>query len=394
MAVRVKGFRAGGIWAGIKKRGKKDLALILSERECTLCGVFTQNTVRAAPVEFSLKRITRGRGRGVIINSGCANACTGREGLKDTETIVREAEKTAGLPRGSLLTASTGVIGERLPARKIINALPRLVSAVSAHGWPDCAEAIMTTDTYPKLVHTSVRLSRGVINMVGVAKGAGMIEPSMATMLAFIATDAHIERAPLERALRRAVEVTFNAITVDGEMSTNDTVIALANGASGVSIRQTTQDYTLFSELLRELAGELATMIVRDGEGATKFVEIELKGARTPEEAKRGAKRIANSLLVKTALFGEDPNWGRIMATLGTAGIRFKPERVAIDVCGIRIVEGGVSTGRAKEKEAKRRLKRKDIEITIELNAGRHSTKVWTTDLSCDYVKMNASYRS
>ena len=394
VAVRVEGFRAGGIWAGIKKRGKKDLALILSDRECTACGVFTQNTVKAAPVEFDLKRITRGVSRGIVINSGCANACTGKEGLEDTKLVVRAAERAAGVPAGSLLVASTGVIGERLPANRIVDALPRLVSKLSAHGWLDCAEAIMTTDTHPKLLHTSIELSEGKVNMVGVAKGAGMIEPSMATMLAFVLTDADIGRAPLERALRKAVDGSFNAITVDGEMSTNDTVIALANGASGVRIRKNTDDYRLFSELLSEVATELATMIVRDGEGATKFVEVELKGAKTLEEARRGAKKVANSLLVKTALFGEDPNWGRIMATLGAAGIRFDPEKVAIDVCGIRIVEGGLATGRDRERQAKRRLKRKEIDISIDLKAGSSSTKVWTTDLSYDYVKINASYRS
>ncbi len=394
MAQKVRGFRAGGTWAGIKERGRKDLALIVSDRECTLAGVFTQNTVRAAPVEFDLKRITRGTGRGIVTNSGCANACTGRQGLEDTKRIVREAERAVGVPSGSLLAASTGVIGERLPTNRIIRALPRLASGLSPSGWLDCAEAMMTTDTHPKLVHTSIRLSSGTINMVGVAKGAGMIEPSMATMLAFMATDAGVSRALLERALKEAVNSSFNAMTVDGEMSTNDTVVALANGASGVRVRRNTVDYGLFSELLEEVAGELARMIVRDGEGATKFVEIELKGARSGEEARRGAKRVANSLLVKTALFGEDPNWGRIMATLGAAGIRFRPEKVSIEICGVRIVEDGLATGKVREREAKRRLKRKDVDIVIDLNSGRHSTKVWTTDLSCDYVKMNASYRS
>jgi glutamate N-acetyltransferase/amino-acid N-acetyltransferase len=389
----VQGFRASGIACGIKKGGLKDLALILSDVPARVAGVYTTNMVKAAPVVFDRTRLLRGVSRGVIINSGNANACTGKKGLEDARRMAEVTEKATGAARGHILVSSTGVIGVPLPAKKIEKGLPRLVRELSPAGWQEAAEAIMTTDSYPKIAVARARVYGRTITVVGIAKGAGMICPDMATMLAFFATDANIKGAALTRSLRTAVDLSFNNITVDNDTSTNDTVLIFANALSGgKEIGVSSRGFSIFSRLLNELCLNLAHMIVSDGEGATRFLEFYIKGAASQKDARCAARAIAGSLLVKTAFFGGEPNWGRIMAALGSSGVKMREGMVNITFNKVPVVKGGVDTG--KGKQAARAIKAQKVNVTIDLKMGKSSYKLWTTDLSYDYVRINSSYRT
>ncbi|MFQ5585572.1 MAG: bifunctional glutamate N-acetyltransferase/amino-acid acetyltransferase ArgJ [Thermodesulfobacteriota bacterium] len=389
----VPGFRAGGIACGIKKGRRRDLALIVSDTPAVVAGVFTRNRVKAAPLLVTMEQIRRGRCSAVVINSGNANACTGRRGLRDARMMVGGTAKALRLEREQVLVASTGVIGEPLPMERIVKGVPRLVKGVSPTGWQEAAEAIMTTDTFPKLLQEEGALDGTPVRLLGMAKGSGMIAPDMATMLAFIVTDAAVGQRELQGVLRRAVRNSFNRITVDGECSTNDMVLLLANGVAGNrQVRAGSSGYERFSGMVERLCVRLANLVVKNGEGATKLLEIRVKGAATEGDAERAAKRIANSLLVKTAFFGEDVNWGRIMAALGSAGIEIEPERVNISLGSVPIVRGGKATGR--EGEAVEVIREREVQITVDLRMGRGEATVRSTDLSYDYVRINASYRS
>ena len=389
-----KGFLAAGVSSGIKNGKKKDLAIILSEAPCIAAGVFTRNKVRAAPVLNDIKRLKRSKLRGVIVNSGNANACTGPDGVADDLAVSIAAEEALGLDKGDMLTASTGVIGVPLPVGKIKLALPRLKASLATDGFSDASEAMMTTDAFPKAHSVKGRIGGKDITLLGLAKGAGMIRPDMATLLSFIVTDINIDKVLLKGALRSAVDLSFNSICVDNDTSTNDTVLVLANGmAGGVKISSgDTAAIKTFTRLLTELCTSLARMIVKDGEGATKFVEISVTGAGSERDARKAAKAISESMLVKTAFFGADPNWGRILAAIGMAGIALDQDKVDITLNGVIVARNGIDTG--KEKEAARAIRKSEVLAEVNLKIGKGSAVFWTTDLGHDYVTINSEYRT
>lgn len=389
----VPGFKAAGIACGIKKNGKKDLALILSDAPASVAALFTTNTVKAAPVLLDMKRVKKGVARGVIINSGNANACTGKGGYEAASAMATLAERASGAKKGSIMVASTGVIGVPFPIKKVEAGINSLAGSLSYSGMRGAAEAIMTTDAFMKKASAKVYINGKRVTIAGIAKGAGMICPDMATMLAFFATDAEIKAPALRKALKSASDASFNSIIVDNDTSTNDTVMAFANGFSGCAeIRPGTKEFVAFEKALRAVSLELAHMIVRDGEGATRFIEIELKGAASVASARKAARTIAESFLVKTAFFGGDPNWGRILAALGRSGVRMREEKVDISLNGVMVVKKGLDTG--KEQAAAKAMKEKEVKVSVALNSGNHSTKLWTSDLSFEYVRINSAYRT
>ena len=387
------GFRAAGISAGIKANGKPDLALLVSDAPAQAAAVFTTNKATAAPVIVSREHLSRSGGlaRAIVINSGCANACTGADGLAAAREMTAATAGLAGCPVEQVLVASTGVIGVALPIEKVRAGLPAALRGLSADGGSDAARAIMTTDLTPKECAARISIGGREALVGGMAKGAGMIEPMMATMHAFVTTDADVPPPLLDRALREAVDDTFNAITVDGECSTNDCVMLLANGASGVTIDDTT--YRPFVGALRDVCRELALGIVRGGEGATKLVTVTVTGAESLTDARRAAKAIANSPLVKTAIHGGDPNWGRLIAVAGRAGVAFELARAAVTIGSIVLFKDGAPYDEATP-EAAAYLQGKDITVGVDLGAGRASATVWTCDLSAEYVRINADYRT
>jgi glutamate N-acetyltransferase / amino-acid N-acetyltransferase len=389
----VRGFKASAIAAGIKKRGGLDLALIFSEREASAAGVFTGNKVKAAPVLVSQENIKKGRARAIVANSGNANACTGEAGLQSARFTVERVAKELGIGPEEVLVASTGVIGAPLNTDLIGKALPELVKGLSADAVPRVVEAIMTTDSFPKLSLFEGKAGGKSYKVVGMAKGAGMIMPDMATMLCFIITDIAVDPARLNEALVRGVERTFNRISVDGDMSTNDTVFVLANGAAGNG-SLSPEDFQGFRAGLTRVMEELSTMIVRDGEGATKLIRIAVKGAATPADALTAARTVANSALVKTAFYGSDPNWGRIMAALGRSGVRMREEAVAISVDDVKIVERGMGRGAELEAKAAERMRGKEFSLTVDLHEGEFEDHITTCDLTHEYVSINADYRT
>jgi glutamate N-acetyltransferase/amino-acid N-acetyltransferase len=388
-----RGFRAAGVSAGIKASGAADLALIVSDVPAAAAAVFTTNKAQAAPVVVAQEHLERSRqtARAVIVNSGCANACTGDEGLAVARGMAADAARLVGCPAEQVLVASTGVIGVSLSLDKIRRALPAAMAALSASHGADAARAIMTTDTFPKEAASTIHLGASTINVGGMAKGSGMIEPMMATMLAFLTTDAAVPAPMLDRALRETVNETFNAITVDGECSTNDCVILLANGASGVAVAESS--YDLFVQGLKAVCLKLALGIVRGGEGATKLITVTVSGAASASDARRAAKAIANSPLVKTAIHGGDPNWGRLIAVAGRAGVDFDLARAAVTIGTTLLFKDGRPYDDASPQAAAY-LKGTDIFVSVDLGAGRSSSTVWTCDLSADYVRINADYRS
>jgi glutamate N-acetyltransferase/amino-acid N-acetyltransferase len=392
---KVKGFLFSGISAGIKKNGKKDLGLICSEVPAQVAGLFTTNVVKAASVLLNQKRIKRGICQAVVVNSGNANACTGDQGLRDASRISSLVAKRMGLKERLVFTASTGVIGVPLPMDKIEEKVIELIGTLSPEGWMDTAEAIMTTDTFPKVEMATCRIKGKQVKLCGMVKGAGMIRPDLATMLSFLVTDANFRSSLLQRMLRKAAEESYNRITVDGENSTNDTVLLLANGKAGHSSSNTIdQDAEVFQSMLSEVCQNLARSVVKDGEGATKFIEILVRGAQNKEDAKQAAYAIAHSPLVKTAFFGEDANWGRILCALGHSGARINPNRVDIFFDHAPIVKNGVGVNPRLEEMAAKVIKKKSFKVTVDLYQGKSQFSVFTTDLSLDYVKINASYRS
>lgn len=392
----VKGIWASGISCGIKKTGKKDLALIVSEVEASAAGVFTENLVKAAPVILSQKNIKKGRARGVIVNSGNANACMGNTGYRHAGEMVNLTAKSLGVSPEKILVASTGVIGDPLPIEKIKKGIPALVKKLSRAGGMNATEAIMTTDIVPKTAAVEYKYGRESIRIGGIAKGSGMIYPKLATMLSFVTTDIAISPKLLNIALKESVDKSFNMITVDGDTSTNDTVLILANGLAGNKMitNRNSKEFTLFVDALNHVTTALSKMVVRDGEGATKFVEINVKKAKNFNDAKKIALSIANSNLVKTALFGEDANWGRIVSAAGNSGVTFDPDKIKLSIGDVVVFKNGSGVKGDWEMKVRRVMRRKDITITLDLGIGYEEAKVWTTDLSYDYVKINGSYRS
>jgi glutamate N-acetyltransferase/amino-acid N-acetyltransferase len=393
MKIEVPGFVAGAIGAGLKKNKKKDLGIIFSEVPACAAAVFTTNQVQAAPVLLDKERIKSGRAQAIVANSGNANACVGPRGLRDAKAMARAAAQAFGIGEELVLVASTGVIGQPLDLPAIEAALPRLSGQLNPSGLLEVAEAIMTTDTFPKAVSTQTLVGDRRFTVAAVAKGAGMIRPDMATMLCFVCTDVGATPGALGEALRKAVHRSFNAITVDGDTSTNDTVLVLANGLSELHLAHG-PCAEAFEKVLNEVLSTLALQIVQDGEGATKLVSLEVKGASSEGQARQVAYTVANSPLVKTALFGEDANWGRIMAAIGRAGVPIDPEGIDIFFDAVRLVKNGQGCGREAEAAATQILKTARFTITIDLRLGRRGATIHTCDLSTDYVKINAAYRS
>lgn len=391
--VMAAGFKAAGISCGIKKTGAKDLAMILSATPAYCAGMFTRNRVKAAPVLIAMERVKSGRSRGILVNSGNANACTGKAGFKAALDTASFFEKKLGLKKGELLIASTGVIGVPLPADKIQGGADALIRGLSPQGLGLAAEAIMTTDAFPKSAAMKADIGGKTITVAGIAKGAGMICPDMATMLAFFMTDANIKGPALKAALRESVEKTFNSIMVDNDTSTNDTVLALANGfCKGPEIKKNGPHYRAFTGLLTDAAKRLAHMVVEDGEGATRFIEIEVSGAASDKEAKAAARAVGQSMLVKCAFFGGDPNWGRILCAIGNSGVRLREDKADIFLNNVRVVRNGLDTGR--EKQAAKALKARNVRVEVGLGSGSGKALLWTTDLSYEYVKINSAYRT
>ena len=386
----VAGFSVGAASCGLKKTGKPDLGLIFCPEGAACAGVFTRNRVKAAPVVISRRRIKAGRCLAVLANAGNANACTGPEGMAAALEAGRAAAKALGIPEVQVLLASTGVIGKVLPAQQVARAVPGLVRGLSRAdqaGLTAVASAIMTTDTFPKLAWRS---GEGY-SVAGVAKGAGMIAPDMATMLAFVLTDAPIDAMTLQGLLTQAAETTFNRVTVDGDSSTNDTLLILASG-KGKALKG--RALTGFAEALFGVCYDLARMIARDGEGATRLVEVKLSGAKTQKEALAAARCVANSPLVKTAIYGRDANWGRIMAAVGRSGARLNPAKVSISFGKAQVVRGGLTLGPRAEAAAAREMEAEEIVLSIDLGAGEAEEVVWTCDLTPEYIKINADYRT
>jgi glutamate N-acetyltransferase/amino-acid N-acetyltransferase len=387
------GFRAAGICAGIKK-DVADLALLVADAPCAAAAVFTTNRAQAAPVLVSRENVASGRARAVVVNSGCANAATGEGGLADAREMASLTAQAVGCSPAEVLVASTGVIGARLPMEKLRAAIPRAAAALSNEGGADAARAIMTTDTRPKEVLVEFAVGGRTARLGGMAKGAGMIAPHMATMLAFLTTDAAIAPKVLRQALTRAVAASFNSITVDGDTSTNDTAVVLASGACGAPlIERPSPDLDAFGAALGEACQRLAQMLIRDGEGATRVAEVRVEGARTHEDAERVARTVAESPLVKTALYGGDANWGRILGAVGRAGVALDINRVDIFLGDVWVSEAGAAR-EYDESLATDAFTRDTVLIRVRLNAGGQSTSVWTCDLSHGYVDINGSYRS
>jgi len=386
-----QGFRAAGVACGLKKNGQRDLMLLVADRVCAVAGVFTQNVVKAAPVVYSQKLVKAGRAQAVVINSGVANACTGEEGMLACERMAAETAAATGLPEGLVLVCSTGVIGRQLPLDLIVNGVGDAAHALSAEGGHAAALAIMTTDTRPKEAALVLETNSGPVRIGGMAKGSGMISPNMATMLSVMTTDAQVDPDLLQSALTAAVNRSFNCVTVDGDTSTNDTVLLLASGTTGVRLQRGTLDFARFEQGLTEVAMQLAKAIARDGEGATKLAEIRVHGAPDDAAAARIAQTIANSPLVKTALFGNDPNWGRILAAAGRAGVSFDPNRVALQLAGIPVVDNGQPLPFDRQA-ASAALKAPEVLIELTLGDGEGEAVVWTCDFSYDYVRINADY--
>jgi len=389
-----QGFVAGGLYCGIRKV-KKDIALIQSTKPARTAGVFTLNKVVAAPLLVDKLQLQKSNlCSAIVVNSGNANACTGEQGMKDAWTMVDMTANALHLPREQVLVSSTGVIGQYLPIEKVTEGIRELSTKLSTEGNKDAAEAIMTTDLFSK--ECAVRFKNGlsVVTVGGMAKGSGMIAPNMATMLAFVTTDAVIAPSALQAALNAANSHSFNSISVDGDMSTNDMVLVLANGlAKNEEILQNTSAFQQFLTALEYVLVKLAKMIVRDGEGATKFIEIVIQGARSEEEAMQAARSVANSNLVKTALHGADANWGRILAAVGYSGIEFNPANVSISFNGLLVFKPNYEIV-LDEVKAKEALSQKDITVLINLYQGSADAKFWTCDLTKEYVNINASYRS
>ena len=389
----VAGVRFGTLAAGIKYQNRSDVMLAELAPGTSIAGVFTQSANRSAAVLDCQKKLglPAAEGAAILVNSGNANAFTGHRGMTSVEALTKALADQLKLSETRVFTASTGVIGEPLPHEKISTRMPELIADLDAEGIAMAAQAIMTTDTYPKGASAQVETPSGPVNIVGIAKGSGMIAPDMATMLAYIFTDAQIEQAELQGLLSLLNEVTFNAITVDSDTSTSDTLILAATGASGHSV---SAQNTAFAEGLHQVMRDLAHQVVRDGEGARKFVEVRLTGAASDQDAKQHAKAIANSPLVKTALAGEDPNWGRIVMALGKSGAAAERDLIKIWLGDILVAEQGWVAASYSEERGAAYMKNAELVIAVDLGLGNGAATVWTCDLTYDYISINADYRS
>lgn len=388
-----KGFKSAGIHCGIKK-SKKDLALIYSELPATAAGVFTTNKVLAAPVLVCKEFLNSSNSfHAIIVNSGNANACTGKLGLENAYKMADETAQRLKINSNQVFVSSTGVIGEQLPMDKIIKGINHIVESIEDGNDLATAQAIMTTDTFPKLFNKTFLIDGKEVSIGGIAKGSGMIHPNMATMLAFITTDAKIDKETLQKLLKKVTDLTFNKIVVDGDTSTNDMVLMLANGASNVEIIEETENYKIFEKNLYELLKKLSIDIIKDGEGATKLVEINVEGALSDADADKAARQVALSPLVKTAIHGEDANWGRIIAAVGYSGIEFNPDLFELEINEVPILKQNYEVTLPNEL-ANQTLKSSEVKIRINLNAGNGKATIWTCDFSEEYVKINGSYRS
>ena len=392
-AIRVAGFRGAGTACGIKKGGEADLALVVSDFPCVSDVVFTRNRVVAAPVAWGKALRDRSALRGVIVSSGNANACTGKEGLDAVRRIADAACASLGLSRNSLLFSSTGVIGVQLPVFLIAESIPSLCASLSADGIARAGDAIVTTDAYPKRGVRRIAIRGGSVTLGGIAKGAGMIAPDMGTMLSYVFTDASVRPADLRRVFRGAVDRTFNRIVVDGDTSTNDTAAIFANGAC--SLRPLAgKDLEAFSEALHSLLLDLALMIVRDGEGATRVVRVAVTGAASDRDAARAARAVATSPLVKTAVYGADPNWGRVVAAIGRSGARVDPQKVELTFAGEKVLRRGMEIDRAAERRAAPKIRKEAYGIEADLGLGKGGHYLYFSDLNQRYVRINAGYRT
>ncbi len=389
-----QGFVAGGLYCGIRKM-KKDLGMIMSAHPAVVAGVFTLNRTQAAPILVDKIQLQRSKQcSAVVVNSGNANACTGERGLNDAWDMVRLTARALNLPEEHVMISSTGVIGQYLPMDKMAEGIRQLSGQLAVDGNSDAAQAIMTTDTFAKEAAVRFTLGSATVTIGGMAKGSGMIAPNMATMLGFVTTDIAISQRLLQKALSRANQRSFNRISVDGDMSTNDMVLVLANGqAKNESFGEHSEEFHLFSAALEYVLIKLAKMIARDGEGATKLIEIVVKGAMSEEEAAQAARSVANSNLVKTAIHGCDANWGRIMAAVGYSGVDFNPEETEIFFDELPVLKKNYEIVLDEEK-AKAILSKDTVQIVIDLNRGSQQAKFWTCDLTKEYVHINASYRS
>jgi len=391
--IKIPGFLGSAVSSGVKKKGKKDLALIYSEVPAKAAAVFTTNIVKAPPVILGMDRIKSGYCQAVLVNSGVANAFTGKLGLKDSIVSSKDAADQLGIAEGLVIPSSTGVIGGRLPLDKMKKAMPKLVKELREDGFLDFADGIKTTDAFPKYAVKQISIGRkkGTIAVIG--KGAGMIAPNMATMLAYILTDFNVGKRALSKVLKSTVKDSFNKIIVDGDTSTNDTVLILANGKLGNSaIKESGDEYRKFEKAVLEVATEVAEMIVQDGEGATKVAKIIVKGARTEKDADKIARTLGTSLLVKTAFFGEDPNWGRIVAAAGRAGVNFDPNKIDLFFDDQKILSNSKKV--MDEKKAQRVLKKPKFEVTLNIKSGKASSFVIASDITFEYVKINSYYRT
>jgi glutamate N-acetyltransferase / amino-acid N-acetyltransferase len=392
----ITGFSFSAVEAGIRYPNRLDLGLIFSDTPCVTAGMFTTNQVKAAPVVLDRERLKGGHAQAILVNSGCANACTGETGMVAARRTSAQLSGLLAIPDVLVQLASTGVIGEQLNLPAFEKSLPALVEGLSADNFERVAQAIMTTDTVQKIASATVTVGGKEIKIMGMAKGAGMIMPNMATMLAFVITDARINFPELHQALAGSVSRTFNRITIDGDTSTNDMVLVMANGRAGNPWidGDSARDRQAFQDGLERVLKDLALQIVADGEGATKTITIRVGGAKEDEQAEQIARTVANSSLVKTAFFGEDANWGRIIAAMGRSGVKFSPDRVDIAFGEVVIVKNGLGLGKDMEAAATRVLKEKAITVSIDLHDGKSCAEVLTCDFSIDYVKINADYRS
>ncbi len=393
----VPGFKAAGISSGVKKRGKKDLCIIYSEKSAVAAATFTTNKVKAAPLKVNMKHLESDGINAIVVNSGNANACTGKQGFEDAVTMVNTTASALEISPDSVLVASTGIIGVSMPMDKINAGIKDAASKLSTTGGHDAATAILTTDLAPKEVTVEININNEPILISGIAKGSGMIHPNMATMLSFIFTNANIEKEVLNKALKDSVDDTYNMISVDGDTSTNDMVIALANGNSNAIVNESDSSYSLFKEALDYVNQELAKLIAKDGEGATKLLEAHVLNAKSKKDAKLCAKSVISSNLVKSAFFGEDANWGRVICSLGYSGGDFDPDKVNIVFespnGSIALMENGVGLSFSEEL-AKKVLSHEFIRVVADLKDGEYNAKAWGCDLTYDYVKINGAYRT
>lgn len=390
-----KGFLAAGVKAGIKKSGKQDVAIIYSEVPAAAAGVFTTNTMAAAPVVISRKVAASGVASAVAVNAGCANACTGEQGTLDAQQMAKEAAAALSVPTEQVFVASTGIIGQTLPMDKLTAGIKDAASKLTKEGEADACMAILTTDTTEKKTAYTFPVAGQTVTIAGMAKGSGMIHPNMATMLGFITTDAAIDSALLQQALKTATEVSFNMVSVDGDTSTNDSVFVMANGMAGNAkiTDAASADFAVFQEALTTVCTDLAKKIAKDGEGASKFLEVNVEGAASFASAKKIAMAIAKSPLVKTAFFGEDPNWGRIICAIGYSGENIQPADTNIWIGDVQVVADGMGAD-FKEAALKTIMAKDDIVITAKVGNGTEKATVWTCDFSYEYVKINGEYHT